>query len=127
MMEPTTGRARATSAPSEIRRRRRFGHVALVATVAVFVVLVVLAVPSVFRFVVALPAAVAAACYLEAALKFCIGFGWLGVFKFAAPGPTQHVADGAARATDRRRALWLSIATAVIGIAVGTVAVFLPV
>jgi hypothetical protein len=111
---------------AEIRRRRRFGHIALVATLGVFLALVVLAVPPIVRFVVALPAAVAAACYLEAALKFCIGFGWLGLFNFTAHGSTQRVSDGSARATDRRRALWLSVATALIGIAVGTVAVFLP-
>jgi hypothetical protein len=113
--------------PAEITRRRRFGHIASVATVVLFLALVALAVPSIVRFIVALPAAVAAACYLEAALKFCIGFGWLGLFNFGAHGSTEHVAQAAARASDRRRAFRLSLLTAVIGVAVGIVAVVLPV
>jgi hypothetical protein len=112
---------------AEITRRRRFGHLASIATIALFLVLVALGVPPVIRFTVALPAAVAAACYLEAALKFCIGFGWLGMFNFAAHGATQQVADREARASDRRRAFWLSAATALIGVGVGIVAVVLPV
>jgi hypothetical protein len=113
--------------PAEIARRRRFGHIALAATVVLFAVLVALDVPAIARFLVALPAAVAAACYLEAALRFCIGFGWLGLFNFGAHGSTQRVAENAARASDRRRAFWLSLATAGIGVAVGIVAVLLPV
>src|SRR4051794_24056737 len=112
--------------PAEITRRRRFAHIASVATVVLFLVLVALGVPSIVRFVVALPAAVAAACYLEAALKFCIGFAWRGLFNFAAHGSTRTVADREARSTDRRRALRLTAATAAIGIAVGIVAVVLP-
>jgi uncharacterized membrane protein len=113
--------------PAEIARRRRSGHVALVATVALFALLVVLNVPPLVRFIVALPAAVAAACYMEAFLKFCIGFGWLGVFNFGSRGSTQRVADDAARSADRRRSFWLSVVLAAIGVAVGVVAVVLPV
>jgi hypothetical protein len=112
---------------AEIDRRRRFGHVAAFATVVLFVALVVLGVPHIVRLAVALPAAVAAACYLEAALKFCIGFGWLGIFNFGAHGTTRQVGDERSRAIDRRRSLSLSVVTALIGLAVGIVAVVLTV
>jgi len=113
--------------PAEITRRRRFGHFALVVTVALFGVLVLLGVPPLVRFIIAVPAAVAVACYMEATLKFCIGFGWLGVFNFGAHGTTQRVADGGARASDRWRALRLSLVCAAIAIAIGAIAVILPV
>ena len=113
--------------PAEITRRRRFGHVALAATVGLFAVLVILDVPPLLRFVVAIPAAVAVACYLEAFLKFCIGFGWLGVFNFGSRGSTQRIADSAARSADRRRSFRLSAALVVFALAVGVIAVLLPV
>ena len=113
--------------PAEITRRRRFGHAALAVTIALFALLVALDVPPLLRFVVAIPAAVAVACYMEAFLKFCIGFGWLGVFNFGGRGSTQQVADGAARATDRARAFRLSATLTVIAVAVGAIAVLLPV
>jgi len=113
--------------PAEIARRRRTGHIGLIATIALFALLVLLDAPPLLRFIVALPAAVCAAGYLQAALKFCIAFGSLGVFNFAARGTTQHIADRAARARDRMRALQLSVACALVGVSVGIVAVLLPV
>ena len=113
--------------PAEITRRWRFGHVALIFTIVLFALLVVVGAPPPLRFVVAFPAAVAIACYMEAALKFCIGFGWLGVFNFGARGSAQPVADRAARSADRRRSLRLTAGLAVICVALGIVAVLLPV
>ncbi len=113
--------------PAEITRRWRFGHAALIFAIALYALLVIVGAPPLSRFIVALPAAVAIACYIEAALKFCIRFGWLGMFNFGAFGSTQQVADSVARSTDRRRALRLSAALLVICIAIGIVAVLLPV
>ena len=113
--------------PAEITRRRRFGHIALAATFGLFAALVILDVPQLLRFVVAIPAAVAAACYLEAFLKFCIGFGWLGVFNLGTHGSTQRIADSAARSADRWRSFRLSAALVVFALAVGAIAVLLPV
>jgi hypothetical protein len=111
----------------EINRRWRFGHFAVISGIGLFAVLVAAGAPPLARFSVAVPAAVAAACYIEAYLKFCIRFGWLGLFNFGSYGTTSHVADAAERARDRRRSLLLSAATAAIGVAVGIVAVALPV
>jgi hypothetical protein len=111
----------------EIDRRRRFGHLALITAIALFVILVAVGAPPVLRAIVALPAAVAAACYIEAYLKFCIRFGWLGLFNFGAYGTTEHVADKASRDTDRRRAQRLVAALVFVLVAVAAVAVLLPV
>ena len=97
------------------------------ATVVLFVFLVVVDVPSLVRFVVAAPAAVAAACYLEAALKFCVRFGMLGLFNFGAHGSETKVVDVRARARDRSRAIQLAAGSWAVAMVVGTIAVVLPV
>jgi hypothetical protein len=94
--------------------------------VALFVALVALDVPPLVRFLVALPAAVAATGYLQAWLRFCVGFAALGVFNFGPLGGEQRIDDPVARARDRARAVRLTAAAALIGAAVGAVAVLLP-
>jgi len=111
----------------EITRRWRFGHFAAISGAVLCAILAVAGAPAWSRFVVALPAAVAAACYVEAVFKFCIRFGYIGLFNFGAYGSTTRVADREALARDRRSAIALATASAAIGIGVGAVAVLLPV
>jgi len=113
--------------PAEIAARRRSGHVGVIAAIVLFVVLVALGVPPIARLVVALPVAIAASGYLQAYLKFCAGFGARGVFNFGNLGTTNRVEDAVARSADRRRAYQISLASFSIGLAVGIVAVLLPV
>ena len=101
----------------------RAGHAGLVATVALFAGLAAIDAPAPARFAVALPAAIAASGYLQARFRFCVKFASLGVFNFGDVGPTTGIADGAARAADRRRALEISLACAAIGTLVGIGAV----
>jgi hypothetical protein len=113
--------------PAEIAKRRRSGHVGVLLTVALFAVLVALGVWHWMRFVVALPAAVAASGYLQAYLKFCVGFATLHVFNFGELGPSTKITDPQFRALDRARAVPMLAVTATIGAAVGLVAVLLPI
>ncbi len=112
--------------PAEIARRRRAGHLGAVVTVATLLVLLALGVPPLVRFVIALPAAVAAVGYLQALLRFCAGFGSLGEFNFGPLGRAQRVADPADRGRDRVRSLQIFAASAVIGGLVGLIAALLP-
>ena len=113
--------------PAEIAARRRTGHVGVIAAVVLFFILVALGVPPVVRLVIALPVAIAASGYLQAYLKFCAGFGARGVFNFGNLGTTHRIDDAAARSADRRRAYQISLASFAIGLAVGLIAVFIPV
>jgi hypothetical protein len=113
--------------PAEIARRRRSGHIGAIAAVILFAVLVAIDAPPLARLLVAAPAVIAASGYLQAWLKFCAGFGSVGVFNFDDVGTTETVADAAAKRADRRRALQISAAAFAIGIACGIVAVLLPV
>lgn len=113
--------------PAEIAARRRTGHVGAIAAIVLFAILVALGVPPIARLIVALPVAIAASGYLQAHLKFCAGFGARGVFNFGSLGTTNRVEDSVAKAADRRRAYQISLASFAIGLAVGIVAVLLPV
>lgn len=113
--------------PAEIRRRRRAGHVGLAATLGLLALLLVVDAPPLTRLLIALPAAISASGYLQAALKFCAGFGQIGVFNFGETGEQTAVVDEAARAADRRRARQISLTSFAIGAAVALVAFLLPV
>jgi len=113
--------------PAEIARRRRAGHIGLVATIALFAILVLVSAPPLARLVLIIPAAVSASGYLQAYLKFCAGFGSRGIFNFDEVGTTEQVADAAARALDKAKANRIGLASFAIGIAVALVAVVLPI
>jgi len=112
--------------PAEIQRRRRAGHVGLAATIGLLAVLLVIDAPQLARLLVAIPAAGSASGYLQAALKFCAGYGQLGVFNFGEAGAQTAVADEASRAADRRRARQIGLMSFAIGAAVGVASVLLP-
>jgi hypothetical protein len=113
--------------PAEIARRRRSGHVGVIATVVSLAVLVAIDAPPPARLVVAIPATIAAAGYLQAWLRFCAGFGAVGVFNLGPLGSTTKVDDGGARARDRRRVRQIGAASLAIGLSVGVAAALLPI
>jgi len=104
----------------------RSGHVGLVTTIVLLGFLVVAGLPPIMRLLLFLPAAVGAAGYLQAWLRFCAGFGALGVFNFNAVGLTEPVLDAEARGRDRRKATLIGLASVVIGAAVAVAALLLP-
>jgi hypothetical protein len=112
--------------PAEIARRRRAGHVGLIATIGILAALLFLDIHPLARLVVIAPAMISASGYLQAHLKFCAGYGHLGVFNLGPLGDTTAVTDPDALVRDRRRARQISLASLAIGIVVGIVAVLLP-
>ncbi len=112
--------------PAEIARRRRSGHAGLLMTVALLAVLLAVDAPPLARLLIALPAAAAAAGYLQARFRFCAAFGFRGIFNFDALGRSHFVADRAAALKDRRRAAQIVVGALVVGVGVGAVAVILP-
>jgi hypothetical protein len=113
--------------PAEIARRRRVGHVGVIASILLLAALLAIDAPPLARMVVAVPAMAAAAGYLQAWLRFCAAFGGRGVRNFGQLGQTEAVTDVAARARDRRRAREIGLASLAVGVAVGVMAAALPV
>jgi hypothetical protein len=113
--------------PAEISRRRRTGVIGTIATIVLLAILVAVHAPSPLRLLVFLPAAVAASGFLQAWLRFCAGFGWLGVFNFGEVGRTDPVADEEARLRDRLMAGKIGLGAAAVGAVVAIVAVLIPI
>ncbi len=113
--------------PAEIARRRRTGHTGVIATVVLLAVLIVVHAPTPLRLLAFVPAAVAASGYLQAWLRFCAGFGWLGVLNFGDVGTTDMVGSAEDRAQDRAMAIRIGLASAATGLVVALLAFLLPV
>jgi hypothetical protein len=112
--------------PAEIARRRRAGHVGLLATVGLFAVLIAVDAPPLARLLVAVPAAAAASGYIQAWSRFCAAFGSRGVFNFGRVGDVEQVADADARRQDRAKATRIALTSLAVGAIVGLVAALLP-
>jgi hypothetical protein len=113
--------------PAEIRRRRMAGHVGAAAALVLLAVLIAIGAPPWTRLAVILPVAVSASGYLQARMKFCAGFAQRGIFNFGGSGDAVVVQDAEARRLDLRRARQISLSSFAIGLAVGVVAVLLPI
>jgi hypothetical protein len=109
----------------EVAARRNAGHACALAAVILLAVLLWTDAPAWTRLSVFLPVAGAAAGYFQAALRFCAGFGWRGVFNFGLVGATTEVGDEEARRVDREKALRLAAASASIGAAAALVSLLL--
>lgn len=114
--------------PAEIRARRLSGHVGLAATIGLVGALIVFGHEPAWRLLAFVPAAGAAAGYLQASMRFCANFGWRGVFNFGDRiRDTTEVIDAAAAAADRRKALQIMLLSALAGVLVALGAYLLPV
>jgi hypothetical protein len=113
--------------PDEIARRRRAGHLGLLVTVIAFVALVATGAPHWTRLILVLPAAAAAAGYLQAWFHFCAGFGSRGVYNFGPIGTMTAVADPQAKARDMARSVRIGVGSLAVGVVVAIVAALLPV
>ncbi len=108
--------------PEEIKRRRTAGIVGTVATVVLFIVFLLLDAPRGWRFLIFLPAMMAAVGFLQARLHFCAAYGMKAVFNFGPLGKTTGVSDGGARILDRKKALQILLGSLLIGIFVSVLA-----
>jgi len=112
--------------PAEIARRRRSGITATVASLSLLAVLLALHAPTPLRLLLIVPTAVAASGFLQARLRFCAGFGWLGVFNFRDVGTTESVSTAEARRRDRLMATRIALASALVGAIVAGASILLP-
>lgn len=107
--------------PAEIARRRRSGYLGVSAAVALGIVLVALDAASVVRLAVGVPLFMGLLGFVQARMRFCVGFAMAGLRNFGDLGAQMKVADAVARTTDRRRAMAVTLGTAAVAglIAVG--------
>jgi hypothetical protein len=113
--------------PAEIARRRRVGHAGTVVAIGTALAFIAIGAPPPGRLLVALPAAMAAAGYLQAWLRFCAAFGSRGVANFGQIGEVAHIEDPVDLARDRRRAWGVIAASTAIGAVAGVLVAALPI
>lgn len=112
--------------PAEIRRRQQAGVIGVIGTVALGAALLFIDAPNWSRMLVALPAMLAFAGFIQARTKFCAGFGLAGLRNFGERGDEARVEDRAALAADRRKAIQIFGASALLGLAIGIIFTLLP-
>ncbi|MBW4040835.1 MAG: hypothetical protein HIU86_01735 [Acidobacteria bacterium] len=112
--------------PAEIRRRRTSGIAAAAVTGGVLAATVLTGSPKPARLLAVLPAAAAASGFIQAATRFCAGFGMRGVFNFGDTGSADTVEQAEFRAEDRARAKRILAQSLAIGAAVGGAALLVP-
>jgi hypothetical protein len=113
--------------PAEIRKRRAGGYFGLVLTVLTLVAFVIFQVPTPWRVLVAIPTGIAANGFLQAALRFCVGFGTRGLFNMETSlGHEETVENAEFRRTDQKKALQILGISALISVAVVVIAILLP-
>ena len=105
--------------PAEINRRRRSGWVGLGATILLWMAFWFFRVPAPWRMLLFFPAFLSAEGFLQAAFHFCAGFGSRGLYNFGTEvGKTETVEQAEFRQKDQRKALLISLYSALIGIAI---------
>jgi hypothetical protein len=78
------------------------------------------------RFSTFLPAMVMSIGYLQARKKFCLAFGFTGLFNFGKLGTTRRVISAADRKIDRQAAVRLLLQAAALAAAITAFALSLP-
>jgi hypothetical protein len=105
--------------PAEIKARRRVGWGGLAVTLALWILLLVVSAAPLWGLLLFIPASTGATGFLQAALRFCAGFGMRGVFNFGdTVGKTQNVEQAAGRSVDRKKSLRIMLYSTMIGAAV---------
>jgi len=112
--------------PAEIRQRRLTGFIGLAFAVAFLVLAFALGWPAPVRLIVAIPVAIAATGFLQAAFHFCVRFGTQGLFNFGELGTQEAVHEAEYRRKDQRKALLIIVLTALIAAVVAVAALLIP-
>ena len=112
--------------PAEIRQRRMSGYLGVAIAVVFLVLAFALGWPAWARLFVALPVALAATGFLQAAFHFCVKFGTQGIFNFGEVGTQEAVHEAEYRRKDQRKVLQIVGLTALISVVVAVIAFLIP-
>jgi len=112
--------------PAEIRRRRLSGWIGAAIAVVFLALGFGLGWPAPWRLLVAVPVGLAASGFLQAAFRFCAGFGVRGLFNFGDLGAEEQVHEGEYRRKDQRKALQIMGLSLLIAIVVAAGALLIP-
>jgi len=113
--------------PREIRRRQLVGGIGLFLTISTVFGYYHQHASHLARFGTFLPALVMSIGYLQARKKFCLGFGFSGLFNFGKLGSTHRVISEEDRKADRQAAIRLFAQAAALAAVVTALVFLLPI
>ncbi len=113
--------------PAERKQRLNIGWIGVVFVVLGLVCFVAFDAPTWVRFLIAIPALLAANGFLQYAMHFCVNFAMRGLYNLGTALHTEeNVVDAAMRKADQRKGLQIIGLSVLIAAAVVVVAVLLP-
>ena len=113
--------------PAEIARRRRSGVLGLAAAAGLGLVLLAVDAAPMVRLLMFLPLFSGILGLVQAQMRFCVGFGAMGVRNFGALGSTSKVEAHDALRADRRKAVAVTVGVALVAGALAVAFAALPI
>ena len=111
--------------PSEIKRRKQGAAVGAVLYLITAISFVVTSAPSATRLITFIPAMLFAVGYIQSKRRFCVAFGFLGVFNFEKTGNTRKITINQDLKADRKYAVKLLLHSVLVAIALTVVVVLI--
>lgn len=111
--------------PSEVKRRKQgaiLGGVLFLLTALLFILTDA---STATRLIVFIPAMLFSVGYFQSRRKFCVAFGFLGVFNFENVGKARKITVNQDLLADRKYAVKLLLQSAVVAIALTSVVIFI--
>ena len=103
--------------PSEIKQRKRVAYSGALVFLAISIWLILINAPTAGRALVFFPAVAATTGLIQARKKFCVAFGFMGVFNFEKIGSTRKITVNQDLKADRQYAVRLLLQSVLAAIA----------
>lgn len=111
--------------PAEIQRRSQVAIIALVLFILTSIALIASDASTTSRLVAFIPAMAASVGYMQARRKFCLAYGFAGLFSLNTVGDVTKVKDPAALKADRAYALRILVTSLIPAAAITAVVLFI--
>jgi hypothetical protein len=110
----------------EVTRRRMVALLGLILTLSSAATLISTEASRQSRIGIFLPALVMSVGWVQSRKRFCLAYGFAGTFNFGSLGKISKVSDQAARAADRKTAIWILAQSSLYALLITVALVALP-
>lgn len=111
--------------PSEIKQRKRVAYSGALVFMAISIWLILIDAPTAGRVMVFFPAVAATTGLIQARKRFCVAFGFMGVFNFEKIGNTHKIKVNEDLKADRQYAVRLLLQSVLAAIALTVLVVLI--
>lgn len=111
--------------PSEIKQRQRVAYIGGLLYLISAITLIATNAATSTRLLLFIPALICSVGFIQARRKFCVAFGFMGVFNFEKVGGTRKITINADLAADRKYAVKLLLQSVLAAIALTALVLFI--